>query len=46
MHQKFTEDGRCCMQNNQFPTKSPIGLKDISAVLPVSALPAIFTYQG
>ena len=33
------------MQNNQLPTKSPIELKDISAVLPASALPAI-TYQG
>ena len=34
------------MQNNQLPTKSLIDLKDISAVLPVYALPAIFTYQG
>ena len=30
MHQKFTEHGTFCIQNNQLPTKSPVELKDNS----------------
>ena len=33
MHQKLIGHGRCCMQNNQLSTKSPIELKDNSVVV-------------
>ena len=32
MHHKLPDHGRCCMQNNQLPTKCPFESKDISNI--------------
>ena len=33
MHQNLTEHGKCCMRNNQLPTKTPVELNDNSNII-------------